>query len=214
MYFCGSNDPAKYQDYFICSTHRKSQEQCSSHFIREVVLEELVLEHIKLVLQYVACHEDYFRSVMEDQLKLESTESMKVSRKRLAKAERRLGELDHLFIRIYEDNVSGRISDERFTLMSKTYEDEQTELKKQVQTLQAEIDRQGQQMVNLDRFIQKAGKYAELESLTPYTLRELVKTIYVEKIGPRGSKRRFNIKISYDFIGYIPLDKLMGQNSK
>ena len=68
-------------------------------------------------------------------------------------------------------------------------------------------------MDNLDRFIQKAGKYAELESLTPYALRELVKGIYLEKIGPRGSKRRFNIKISYDFIGYIPLGKLTGKDS-
>lgn len=214
MYFCGSNDPTKYQEHFICSTHRKDVKKCSSHFIRESVLEELVLSHIKIVLQYVAYHEDYFRSVMEDQLKLESTEGIKVSRKQLVRAERRMSELDRLFIRIYEDNVSGRISDERFTLMSKTYEDEQTELKKQIQVLQDEIDRQGQQMDNLDRFIQKAGKYAEMDSLTPYALRELVSAIYLERVGPRGSKRRFNIKISYDFIGYIPLDKLMGQNPK
>lgn len=214
MYFCGSNDPAKYQDHFICSTHRKDGEKCSSHFIRTVVLEELTLEHIRLVLQYVAYHEDYFRSIMEEQLKLESEEGIRVSRKRLTKAEKRLNELDRLFIRIYEDNVSGRISDERFALMSKTYEDEQAELKEQIQSLRVEIDRQGQQMDNLDRFIQKAGRYAELEHLTPYALRELVKAIYLEKVGPRGSKRRFNVKISYDFIGYIPLDKLMGQGSK
>ena len=151
---------------------------------------------------------------MEGQLKLESAESIKVNRKRLTKADRHLSELDRLFIRIYEDNVSGRISDEHFTLMSKTYEDEQTELKKQIQILQNEIDRQGQQMDDLDRFIRKAGKYAELESLTPYALRELVKAINLEKVGPRGSKRRFIVKISYDFIGYIPLDKLMGQDSK
>jgi len=75
-------------------------------------LEELVLEHIRLVLQYVAYHEDYFRSVMEEQLKLGSESSIKGSRKRLSKAEKRLNELGRLFIRIYENNVSGRISDE------------------------------------------------------------------------------------------------------
>ncbi len=173
----------------------------------------MVLEHVRLVLQYVAYHEDYFRSIMEDQLKLESEKCIGVSRKRLAKAEKRLSELDRLFIRIYEDNVSERISDERFALMSKTYEDEQTDLKKQIQSLRDEIDQQGQQMDNLDRFVQMAGKYADLQSLTPYALRELVKAIYLEKLEPQGSKRRFNIKISYDFIGYIPLDKLMGQDS-
>lgn len=80
------------------------------------------------------------------------------------------------------------------------------ELKEQIQILRDEIDRQGQQMDNLDRSIQKAGKYAELEHLTPYALRELVKAVYLEKVGLRGSKRRFNIKISYDFIGYVPLE--------
>lgn len=214
MYFCGSNDPIKYPDHFICSTHRKNQEKCSSHYIRVDALEALVLEHIKLVLQYVAYHEDYFRSVMGEQLKLESEAGINVSRKRLTKAEKRLNELDRLFIRIYEDNVSGRISDERFTLMSKTYEDEQAELKKQIQVLRDEIDRQGQQMDNLDRFIQNASKYSDLQVLTPYALRELVKAIYVDKIDSPSGKRRFNIRISYDFIGYIPLDKLMGQDSK
>ncbi len=98
MYFCSSNDPAKYQDHFICSTHRKNQEKCSSHFIRVSVLEGLVLEHIRLVLQYVAYHEDYFRSLMEEQLRLESEAGINVSRKRLTKAERRMNELDRLFI--------------------------------------------------------------------------------------------------------------------
>ena len=151
---------------------------------------------------------------MEEQLKLESEGSIKASRKHLSKAEKRLNELDRLFIRIYEDNVSGRISDERFALMSKTYEDEQTELKKQIQSLRVEIERQGQQMDNLDRFIQVAGKYADLQSLTPYALREMVKTIYLEKNVTQSGTRKVNIKINYDFVGYIPLDKLMGQDSK
>lgn len=211
MYFCGGKGNQEKKDYFLCSTHRNNVEKCSSHFIRVTVLEELVLEHIKLVLQYVAYHEDYFRSVMEEQLKLESEGAIKTSRKRLSKAEKRLNELDHLFIRIYEDNVSGRISDERFALMSKTYEDEQAELKKQIESLRDEIDRQDRQMDNLDRFIPMAGKYTDLQNLTPYVLRELVKAIYLENVGSQGSKRRFNIKISYDFIGYIPLDKLTSE---
>ena len=214
MYFCSSNVPEKYPDYFVCSTHRKDREKCNGCYIKTAVLEQLVLEHIRLVLQYVAYHENYFRSVMEEELKLESEGTIRTSQKRLSKAEKRLSELDRLFIRIYEDNVSGRISDERFTLMSKTYEDEQSELKKQIQSLRVEIDQQGQQMDNLDRFIQMASKYVDLQQLTPYALRELVKGIYLEKIADQSDKRKVNIKIHYDFVGYIPLDKLMGSDSK
>ena len=90
--------------------------------------------------------------------------------------------------------------------MSKTYEDEQSELKKQIQSLRVEIDQQGQQMDNLDRFIQMASKYVDLQQLTPYALRELVKGIYLEKIADQSDKRKVNIKIHYDFVGYIPLD--------
>ena len=84
-------------------------------------------------------------------------------------------------------------------------------MKKQIESLRDEIDRQDRQMDNLDRFIQMAGKYTDLQNLTPYVLRELVKAIYLENVGSQGSKRRFNIKISYDFIGYIPLDKLTSE---
>ena len=69
-------------------------------------------------------------------------------------------------------------------------------------------------MDNLDRFIQMASKYVDLQKLTPYALRELVKAIYLEKVAEQSGKRRVNIKIHYDFVGYIPLDKLMGSGSK
>lgn len=108
--------------------------------------------------------------------------------------------------KLSEGNVSGRISDERFTLISKTYADEQAELKKQIQCLRNKIDQQRRQMDNLDRFAQVAGKYAELQSLTNYTLRELVTVIHLEKIAGQPDKHRVNIKIRYDSVGYILLD--------
>ena len=89
-------------------------------------------------------------------------------------------ELDRLFIRIYEDNVTGRITDERFSMMSKTYEDEQTQLKVEIQSLQQEIEEQERQIENLEQFIQRVHKYEDLQELTPYALRELVKAIYIE----------------------------------
>ena len=93
-------------------------------------------------------------------LRLSSEEAVRGYKKRLAQAERRLGELDRLFIRIYEDNVAGKLSDERFALMSKTYEDEQAQLKVEIQTLQQEIEVQERQIENLEQFIQRVHKGA------------------------------------------------------
>ena len=76
-------------------------------------------------------------------------------------------ELDRLFIRIYEDNVAERITDEKFSMMSKTYEDEQAQLKEEIQTLQQEIEVQERQIENLEQFIQRVRKYEDLDELTP-----------------------------------------------
>lgn len=107
-----------------------------------------------------------------------------------------------------EDNVSGRISDERFSMMSKTYEDEQTRLKDEAQSLKQEIEAQERQIDDLDQFIQRVHKYTELKELTPYALRELVKAIYIEAPDKSTGKRRQGIRIAYDLVGFIPLEKL------
>ena len=146
-------------------------------------------------------------------MKLSSEEAIRVSRKRLAQAEKRLSELDRLFIRLYEDNVNSKVSDERFAMMSKTYEAEQRQLKADVQVLQQEIEGQERQLENLEQFIQKIGKYSNLRELTPYALRELVKAIHVEAPDKSSGKRRQGIHISYDLVGFIPLDELMKQET-
>jgi len=61
----------------------------------------------------------------------------------------------------------------------------------------------------LEQFIQSARKYAELQELTPYALRELVKAVYVEAPDKSSGKRRQGIHICYDLVGFIPLDTLM-----
>ena len=150
---------------------------------------------------------------MEHRLRLSSEEAVRGYKKRLAQAERRLGELDRLFIRIYEDNVAGKLSDERFALMSKTYEDEQAQLKVEIQTLQQEIEVQERQIENLEQFIQRVHKYEDLQEMTPYAMRELVKGIYIEAPDKSSGKRRQGIRISYDLVGFIPVEELMKQET-
>ena len=173
-----------------------------------MVLEELVWIHIQEVLSYVTRYEAHFRAVMEKRLKLSTSEAVKVRQKKLAQDEKRLDELDRLFIRLYEDNVGGKLSDERFAMMSGAYEDEQARLKAEVQALRQEIEVQERQINDLDQFIQRARKYAELKELTPYALRELVKAIYIEAPDKSSGKRRQGIRIAYDLIGFIPLEAL------
>ena len=150
---------------------------------------------------------------MEERLKLSTSEAIRVRRKKLGQDEKRLAELDRLFMRLYEDNVSGKVSDQRFATMSAAYEDEQESLKAEVQTLQKEIEAQERQLDNLEQFIQRIHKYADVRELTPYALRELVKAIYIEAPDKSSGKRRQGIRIVYDLVGFIPLEELMNQET-
>ena len=211
MYYCTTSYYEERQDHFVCSNYRSNTGSCSAHFIRAIVLEQMVWEHLKEVIWYVGHYEGHFRSIMESKLKAESKEALLVKRKQLEKDEKRIQELDRLFIRLYEDNVSARISDDRFTMMSQAYEKEQHDLKAEAEVLRQEIETQEQQNQNLEQFIQKIRKYAELTELTPYAAHELIKAIYVGAPDKSSGKRRQSIHICYDLIGFIPLSELMTQ---
>ena len=209
MLYGSSNNGDLDQDFFDCSLHRKSKEKCNGHFIRVKVLERLVLKHIQAVMGYILRHEDYFRTIMEEQLRVESCEQIRIRRKRLESNERRIAELKRLFIKIYEDNASGRLTDERYDMLSQTYEVEQKQLEAEAITLQQEIEVQERQNENIEKFIQKAHKYVGIEELDGYALRELVSAIYVDAPDKSSGKRVQHIHIKYDGLGFIPLNELM-----
>ena len=213
MRYCTTNYFEKRQDHFVCANYRSNTGNCSAHFIRAVVLEELVWMHMKAVIFYVTRYEKHFRAVMEQRLRMSSEEAIRGYKTQLAQAERRLAELDRLFIRIYEDNVSGRITDERFSLMSKTYEDEQAQLKVDIHRLRQEIEVQERQIEDLEKFIQRVHKYEDLQEMTPYALRELVKGIYIEAPDKSSGKRRQGVRISYDLVGFVPVEELLKQET-
>ena len=209
LYYSTTKYFEKRQDFFICSTHRTNKDKCSGHYIRAVVLEDLVWNHMKEVISYVTRYEAHFRVEMEQKLRLQSEETIRVYKKRLAQADKRIGELDRLFIKIYEDNAKGKLSDDRFAMMSKTYEDEQAQLKVEIVNLQKEIEVQERQIEDLEQFIQRARRYTDLTELTPYALRELVKAVYVEAPDKSSGKRKQRVHIEYDLVGYIPVDELI-----
>ncbi len=155
----------------------------------------------------------HFRAVMEEQLRLESGEQIRIRRKRLERNENRIAELKRLFIRIYEDNASGRLSDDRFDMLSLTYETEQKQLEAECVTLRQEIEVQERQNENIEKFIQTAHKYVGIDELDGYALRELVSAIYVDAPDKSSGKRVQHIHIKYDGLGFIPLNELMKEET-
>lgn len=193
--------------YFNCSNYRGNRGTCSStHYIRVDFLEQVVLGEIKRLTKYAVHYEDQFlEAVMGSSQKCAEAE-YKRKQKELAAAQARDNELDGLFERIYEDNLSGKLSDERFAKMSQRYEAEQAELAEKMKFLHREIDKLSSNSVSTDLFLSTVRKYTRAKKLTPRMLNELINRIEVhqaEKINGEWVQR---LTIHYNCIGalFIP----------
>ena len=213
LYYCTSKYFESRQDHFVCSTSRKGKEECSTHFIRATILEQGVLAHLKYVIGTVAGYENQFRKVLGAKQKEEVKKELSAKKKLLSKSESRIKELDILFQRIYEDNVSGKISDERFEMLSANYENEQAELKQIIEKLSAEISETEEQSNNVERFILKVHKYFDLQELTPSVLNDMVKRVYVHAPQTIDGKRTQEIDIVYDLVGILPQSLLNNEET-
>lgn len=133
----------------------------------------------------------------------------------LQKAEARLTELDRLFKRIYEDMVSGRLSEVRFQMLSDEYDQDQADLRVKIDQLNKEIAEQEDQAENVNRFILQVKKYLYIDKLTPTILNDMVNAVYVHSPDKSSGKRVQEIEISYNYIGILPANLLYNvQNAK
>ncbi len=203
LYYSVTNNYSREQAYFFCSNYRKNTANCTAHYIREKVVYALVLESLQRVLFYVQAFEKQF---VQEQLNKSSEEQKKElakKRRELAKSEKRIAELDVLFQRIYEDNVSGKLSDERFEIMSANYEGEQKTLKEALSQLKADIETQDDKTENVSAFIQKVKRYTEIKELTPAIVNEFINHILVSKKQVIDGKTVYPIDIYYNGVGII-----------
>jgi len=193
--------------YFNCSNYRGNRGTCSStHYIRVDFLEQVVLGEIKRLTKYAVHYEDQFLEAVIGSSQKSAEAEHKRKQKELAAAQARDNELDGLFERIYEDNLSGKLSDERFAKMSQRYETEQAELAEKIKLLHHEIDKLSSNSVSTDLFLSTVRKYTRAKKLTPRMLNELINRIEVhqaEKINGEWVQR---LTIHYNCIGalFIP----------
>ena len=193
---------------FCCGNYRSSTSSCSMHYIRNVVVERIVLENLKEVIHYVSNYEDEFvRMVMDADMRQKDRELVRKKR-RLVEIQKRIGELDMIFQRIYEDNITGKLSDERFMKMSKGYEAEQHTLQGEANMIQDELQQEEKKSVDVKRFLAVVKKYTDLTELTPEILREFVDRIIVHAPDKSSGRRLQEIEIIYNHIGEFNRSKV------
>ena len=213
---CGSNLHFHFNQgnpeikYFNCSNYKGNRGTCTStHYVRVDFLEEVVLGEIRRLTKFASLYEDEFvKAVIGHSQQVEQTDR-KLKEKELRTLLARDEELDGLFERIYEDNVSGKLSDDRFAKMSRRYEDEQKELSDKIKKLRSEIEKQSSRSMTTDMFIGLVRKYTRARKLTPRMLNELIEKIEVfnaEKIDGVWEQR---LRIHYNCVGTIEIPTVL-----
>ena len=199
------------QECYTCSG-TQSRIKCTAHYIRSVVLEQLVLQNLQRVMAYVKDDEDEFvRLVMRNKLNARMAEQEQAKRQ-LEKQERRILELDSIIQRLYEDHVIGKLTAERFAKMSAGYEQEQADLKNSVKELRELISTMETEEVNIQSFLKIVKKYTEPTELTPLLLHEFVEKIIVHAPDRSSGQRVQQIDVHYNFIGEIEFVPGVHQN--
>lgn len=199
MYLCRATSLTADQEHLKCSTYSLDKDACSAHFIRTIVMKEIVLSELnKLLVNVRESEEEFVQAAMNNSVQNQSSELSK-AKKALKQSEKRIAELDRLFTRLYEDNVSGKISDERFAMMSAGYEVEQKNLKATVAGLTSFIDTAEQKSADVTAFIQVVQKYENITELTPEIMHELIEKIVVHAPDKSSGHRTQEIDIYYRF---------------
>ena len=193
--------------YFNCSNYKGNRGTCeSTHYVRVDFLEQVVLGEIKRLTKYAVRYEDDFLKAIIGSTQRAAETERKLKKKELAILQARDNELDGLYERIYEDNLAGKLSDERYKKMANRYENEQAEISERIKKIRSELDRLNSQSMSTDMFISTIRQYTRAKKLTPRMVNELIERIEVHQSEKIDGEWVQKLTIYYNCIGalFIP----------
>ena len=202
LYLARGDCLTKNQEHYVCSTYRR-QKGCTAHFIRNVVAEQLILESIQKITKFVCEYEEDFINIVLDCSKKEVERETRKIKRTLIQSQSRHDELDIIFKKLYEDNVTGKLTDERFKKLSLDYELEQEQLKESMINLQREYYEVSANALNTDKFIKIVQKYTKISELTPEILHEFIDKVIIHAPDKSSGKRIQKVDIVYNCVGTI-----------
>jgi len=203
----GTEEPPEKHN-FVCGNYRHNSKACSMHYIRNVVVEQIVLENLKEVTRYVSDYEDEFVQMVMDTDMRQKTKELARKKKRTTEIQSRIQELDKIFQRIYEDNINEKLSDDRFMKLSKGYENEQHSLQNELASLQEDLQKEEKQSFDVKQFLAIVRKYIDITTLTPEIIHEFIDRIIVHTPDKSSGRRLQEIEIIYNHIGVFDHSKV------
>lgn len=192
------------KDHFTCSSYiKKTKSTCTRHKIFVKTLERLVLDDIKRICERIICHESEFIEKYRNKSAKTYAKETAAMKRELEEKTARSKEIDEIIRKLYEDNVKGKITDERYETMSAAYEEEQKTVKGRIKEIQERFAHTSADNENLTNFISAVRQYTELTELTPELLHSLVDKIYIGEKYELNDRTVQEVKIVYNFVGCI-----------
>ena len=203
------------RDAFVCSRYRRAKfHDCTSHHITYDLLYTIVLNDLRRVCRSIRERRQEFIALYYGEMEQKMNKKSNAVKSELSRSERRCAEIDGIIKRLYEDSLCGKISDDRFAVLSKDYEAEQAKLKTRIADLNAGLKAIKDRDDGLNRFLLLVDKYTEIPELTPEILNAFIDRIEVgAKIKcasssdalRRKSTAKRQIRIVYKFVGAVNL---------
>lgn len=193
------------KDAFNCASYRKEKERtCTSHYITLHAIEDIVLYDLQRVLGMAKGQETEFVSMLQEKNKKMTKSDLSEKAKECDEAEKRIAVLERIIQNLYEDKVSGTLSEERFIKLSKNYESEQAELTDKVKFLKEELMAVQKETADINKFMRLIKRYTEITELNAEIVRTFIDKIYVHKGEKAQGGHRQTIEIIYNCVGAIP----------
>ena len=207
LHFATGKNMTPEQDCYRCARYKSNPGDCTMHFIREETLKRFLLRRIFDVTAMFFEDIMSFQKAVYEQRFEEAEKTTKKRKREISQAEKRIAELDRIFKRIYEDDISGVISHERFLKLSAEYEAEQKELTEKVRVGWEMVSTYEQDKADFDSFAAVIRKYVGITELTPTIVNEFVKKIIVHALDKSSGHRRQKIQIIWNFVGELKQDE-------
>lgn len=211
LHFCASKSLKKNQEFFRCANYKDGRGTCSIHFIRDVVLEQIVTEAIRNLADFIRCYNSVFMYLVAQKKGSDNLNQEKLLKATVESSKRRISDLDKLFSRIYEDNVIGKLSDERYSRMASEYESEQKELLSKVVECEKELVELQKKSVDMKMLYQGLMEFTEVRELTPIVVNKLIERIEIHNNEKKHSHNNVKVDIYFTAIGLfdIPTEQEM-----
>lgn len=205
MHFVAAKSMKRKQEHFRCSQYKSGRGNCAMHYIRDIVLEQLVLEAVSDLSDFVRCYEPVFLYLLAKKNNAMRQKKYQKLQQAVENGTKRIAEIDRLIEKVFEQNAGGILSDERFAKMLQNYEKEQKALTQEVEENRQTLQNAEQRVMDLRLVLRTLREMTDIKELTPTLVNSLIERIEVHNSDKSSGHSHVKVDIYFTAVGMIDI---------